>query len=128
MGGEDRHGDTGPGYVEACPGLKAEVDTGDGTNSAGFENMAKGSGYPQEPGPLDWLNGCRVVLDPEEDSVSCVVSVADPRGGFCFTVRRLPDGQIVLHLPHPGESMPHAETRQLHPGTLVITATETGEE
>ena len=128
MGGEDRHGDTGPGYVEECPGLVAMVDTGDGPCLAGFENLEVSSGYDVEPGPLTWANSARVVVDPAEDSISCLVSVGDPRGAFCFTVRRLPDGRIVLHLPSPGESLPHMETRQLHPGTLVITATETGEE
>jgi hypothetical protein len=128
MDPRDRHGDTGPGYVEACPGLAATVDTGDGRNSAGFENLDKSSGYDVEPGPLDWCNSARVVVDPDDDAITCLVSVGDPRGAFAFTVRRLPDGRIVLHLPHPGESLPHCETRQLHPGTLVITATETAED
>ena len=37
-----------------------------------------------------------------------------------MTVRRCPDGRIVLHLPHPDDSMPHLPTKQLHEGTLVV--------
>ena len=75
---------------------------------------------PQEPGPLTWLNSARITTDPDDDAVHCLVSVGDPRGAFCFTVRRLPDGGMVLHLPHPGEGMAHESTREVHPGTLEV--------
>ena len=69
------------------------------------------NGYPQEPGPLTWLNSARITTDPDDDAVHCVVSVGDPRGGFCFTVRRLEDGKLVINTPHPDEALPHAGTR-----------------
>lgn len=78
------------------------------------------NGYPQEPGPLTWLNSASITADPDEDAVHCVVSVGDPRGGFCFTVRRLTDGRLVIHTPYPGESMPHQETKHSHDGTLEV--------
>ena len=92
----------------------------DGDASVRICNDAAENGYEQEPGTLTWLNSARITTDPNDDAVHCVVSVGDPRGGFCFTVRRCPDGRIVLHLPHPGEGMPHLPTKQLHEGTLVV--------
>lgn len=87
---------------------------------ARIANDAAENGYDQAPGPLTWLNSARVTADPGEDAVHCVVSVGDPRGGFCFTVRRLSDGRIVLHTPHPGQGMPHMRIREIEPGTYEI--------
>lgn len=78
------------------------------------------NGHEQEAGPLTWLNSARITTDPGDDAVHCVVSVGDPRGGFCMTIRRLRDGRILIHLPHPGESGAHVETREMHPGTLEL--------
>lgn len=66
--------------------------------------------------PSRWLNSACVTVDEEE--VTCVVSVNDPRGGFAFTVRRNPDGGFYIHTPYPGEPMPHMRTEEVHPGTL----------
>lgn len=84
-------------------------------------NPSGEEGYAQEPGPLTWLNSARITTDPDDDAVHCVISIDDPRGGFEITVRRLPDGRIVLHLPYPEQSSAHMPTAELHPGTLVIT-------
>ena len=70
--------------------------------------------------PLSWLNSARVHVSPQEDAVYCSVSVGDPRGAFSFAVRRLSDGRIVIHVPTPGEGLPHMETAELHPGTLIV--------
>lgn len=88
--------------------------------SVRISNPDAENGYNLCEGPLSWLNSARITTNADEDSVSCLVSVGDPRGAFCMTVRRLPDGRIVLHLPHPGEGMPHLTTQQLHEGTLVV--------
>lgn len=93
---------------------------GDTEATARISNPLAENGCEQDPGPLSWLNSARVTADPEEDAVHCVVSVADPRGGFCFTVRRLSSGALVIHVPHPGESMPHYVTKTLHAGTLEV--------
>ena len=84
-------------------------------------NDAAENGYPQEPGPLTWLNSARITTDPDDDAVHCVVSVGDPRGGFCFTVRRMPDGRLVIHTPRPGEPLPHMETQERRPGTIEVS-------
>jgi len=55
-----------------------------------------------------------------EEGVQVAVSVADPRGGFQMEVRRLTDGRIILHVPHPDEPMLHAPLTELHPGTFVV--------
>ncbi len=86
-----------------------------------ISNEAAENGCEQEPRPLTWLSLARNIAHPKEDAVHCVVSVGDPRGGFCFTVRRRPDtGQLIIHTPYPGEGMAHCETSQDHPGTLVV--------
>lgn len=81
-----------------------------GDATARISNPDAENGCEQEPGPLTWLNSARIVTNPENDEVSCLVSVGDPRGAFCFTVRRLSDGRLVIHTPHPGETMAHMET------------------
>ena len=86
-------------------------------------NPAKENGCADEEnrGPLSWLNSVRVTTDPKDDAVHCVVSVGDPRGGFCVTFRRRPDtGALLIHMPHPGEGIAHEQTKELHPGTLVV--------
>lgn len=77
--------------------------------------------------PLAWLNHAGVSFSEEEDAVTVSISVGDPRGAFSFTVRRVPDdadgplaGKLIMHMPYPGESTPHVETRELHPGTLIV--------
>lgn len=73
-----------------------------------------------EDAPLSWLNHAGVSFDESEDSVTVSISVGDPRGAFAFTVRRTPDGKLIMHTPYPGEGRPHVETRELQPGTLAI--------
>ena len=90
----------------------------DGDASVRISNDAAENGFEQEPGPLTWLNSARITTDPDDDAVHCVVSVADPRGGFCFTVRRMPNGEILLHVPSPRDSCPHITLEPLHDGTM----------
>ncbi len=78
------------------------------------------NGYNENPGPLDWLNSARITTSKDEDAVHCIISVGDPRGGFCFTVRRLESGEMLIHVPTPGEGMAHVEIKELHPGTLQL--------
>lgn len=103
-------GDEGESYDSAC----------EGDATARISNDAAENGYEQEPGPLTWLNSARITTDPEDDAVHCVVSVGDPRGGFCFTVRRTPKGVLLIHMPTPGERLPHMDTEEHHPGTLIV--------
>lgn len=97
------------------------VGESDGTEDISVRlcNEASENGMPNK-GPFSWLNSARVTADSNDDAIHCVVSIGDPRGGFCFTVRRLSDGRIVIHTPHPGEGMAHMETKSLHPGTLQV--------
>lgn len=67
-----------------------------------------------------WFNSARIKVDPDKDEVTCAVSVGDPRGAFVFTIRRKPDGTLLIHTPYPGESLPHMRTKQLHKGTLEV--------
>lgn len=108
----DEIGDTADGEAR---GFSYDADA-----TVRIANDAAENGYPQEPGPLTWLNSARITTDPADDAVHCLVSVGDPRGAFCFTVRRTPDGRILIHMPRPGEGMAHVETRELHPGTLEL--------
>ena len=87
-------------------------------------NEAAENGYEQDPGPLTWLNSARITTDPDDDAVHCLVSVGDPRGAFCFTVRRMKGGMMVIHMPCPDEPMPHLDTRYTHSGpydgTIIV--------
>lgn len=84
-------------------------------------NEAAEHGCKQEPGPLTWLKSARITTDPENDSIHLNVSVGDPRGGFRFKISRRPDtGAILIHMPFPGEPLPHMDTKEVAPGTLVV--------
>lgn len=105
----------------AAPSGEARGMSYDAEVTVRIANDAAENGAEQDPGPLTWLNSARITTDPENDSVHCLVSIGDPRGAFCFTVCRRPDtGEIVLHLPYPGDTMPHEKTEELHPGTLRV--------
>lgn len=115
------------------PILRAEID-GSEVDSANHEpgeelsvrivNDDAESGVNECAGPLDWFNSARVTADPDEDAIHFVLSIDDPRGGLCFTVRRIPGGdhkgQLVIHVPHPQGTMQHVDVAQDHPGTLVV--------
>lgn len=70
--------------------------------------------------PLSWCNSANIRQDPDDDAVHVSISVGDPRGAFAMTIRRLDDGSLVMHVPYPGESMPHMKLTDLHPGTYRI--------
>ena len=91
----------------------------DGENCAVRLATTKEEGLPTA-GPLSWLNSARLTADVDDDAIHCVVSIDDPRGGICMTIRRKPNGEILIHLPTPGDGMYHVELRELHPGTLVV--------
>jgi hypothetical protein len=117
--------------VTRCTECRAEFDSdgpqGDDVNCDELED-ADGNvqRHTLEPLPLTWVNSAGLSLNEEEDSVTVSISVGDPRGAFTFTVRRVPaysgeySGRLMMHLPYPGESMPHAKITEIHPGTFVI--------
>lgn len=79
------------------------------------------SGYKSTSrAPLSWFNSARVEADGAEDSVTAYISIGDPRGAFAFTLRRLPDGRIIMHVPHEGMLMAHAPLKKLHDGTFEV--------
>lgn len=96
-----------------------------------FDDTANGmQSEAQEAGPLGWCNSAAITLDRDDDAVHVSISVGDPRGAFGFTVRRLPQGNsvdpngqpvLVMHLPYPGEPMPHMTLSELHTGTYRIS-------
>ena len=70
--------------------------------------------------PLGWMNSASIVTDADDDAVRFFVSVGDPRGAFQFTVRRMPDGELLIQTPTTGDSFLHRPLRELFPGTLQI--------
>lgn len=89
--------------------------------SVRISNPNRENGGDHESGPLSFFNSARITTDPEHDSIHFAFSIGDPRGCLVMTIRRRPDtGAVIIHLPHPGETMAHVETRELHPGTLEI--------
>ena len=93
-------------------------DDGSDAVTARFSTEKEGG----EPctGPLSWMNSARMVLEPEEDAIHLCVSIDDPRGALVFTIRRLRDGRLVIHTPHPDGGAQHCEVGPLHPGTMEI--------
>lgn len=71
-------------------------------------------------GPLDWFHSAGVFTSSEEDRVQFAISLADPRGAFVVTIRRLPDGRLIMHVPHEDMPSPHMPLSELHPGTFEI--------
>ena len=98
----------------------AEGASYDGEATVRISNPDRENGYGEEVGPLSFLNSARITTQPEDDAIHLLVSIGDPRGAFCVTFRRKPNGTVLIHLPTPGEGMAHLETRELHPGTLEI--------
>lgn len=92
--------------------------------------LADDGSYPPheaEGSPLSWVNHAAITLSEEEDSVTVSISVGDPRGAFAFTIRRMPDreeavypGRLLMHLPYPGEPMPHEDLEHIQHGTYLI--------
>ena len=76
-------------------------------------------------GPLSWLNSAGIHIDDDEARVT--LSVGDPRGAFCFTMRRAGDGTLLLHTPHPGEGLPHMGLKPLHDGTYEVSSYNPGQ-
>ena len=82
--------------------------------------------HEPQPAPLGWCNNAEIRTNEAEDSVTVAISVGDPRGAFCFTVRRLPAGagelagRLLLHLPYPGEPSPHVALIERGPGAYLI--------
>lgn len=122
---------TTDGYVLQDSADQVEVlceDT-DGSVRVEFDNPEER--YAEDPEALanidqtaveSWANGAGVIVDGNQ--VQVWVSTGDPRGAFTMTLRRLDNGEIIIHLPYEGEGLPHEETRQISPGTLVIKRTE----
>ncbi len=77
---------------------------------------------------LSWCNNAAIRTDEDDDAITLSLSVGDPRGAFTVTIRRVPDdadsplaGRLLLHMPYPGEPMPHDVLHPLlHPGAFVI--------
>lgn len=65
-----------------------------------------------------WLNSARVTVDGSQVSVS--ISVGDPRGAFVLTVEMNSDGELIMHVPYPGEAEPHCPLTEIHRGTYRI--------
>ena len=70
--------------------------------------------------PLGWLNSASIVTAANDDAVRFFVSGGDPRGAFQFTVRRMPDGDLLIQTPTTGDSFLHRPLRELFPGTLQV--------
>lgn len=99
-----------------CPAYLPDGPDADGTGLHTPERVA-----------LSWCNSAGIRTEETDDAITLSLSTGDPRGAFTITVRRVPDdadsplaGRLLLHLPHPGEPMPHDVLHPLHPGTFVI--------
>lgn len=80
-----------------------------------------GGPHTPQPEPLSWINSASIWPQPEEDSLTVAVSVGDPRGSFCMTVRRV-NGRILLDVPHPDAPSLHMPLQALRTGTYQVGA------
>lgn len=113
---------------EKCGG-GLDRQTGDGevyyiAVKDGSPDCIRGGKHDPSYQPLSWANSAGVELDEEGDSIRVNVSVSDPRGAFVLTIRRYVDDdgveQLLMHVPHPDDSAPHAPLTEIHPGTYRI--------
>lgn len=106
--------------------LHAEVDgtpvpSDDEIDSVAVRNEAGENGYEiDSESPIAWLNSARIAVDRDHDEVSLMISVGDPRGAIAMSVRKTPDGRLLLSVPHADDSMAHVEMTELHPGTYQL--------
>lgn len=101
-------------YEIADPVLLERVQVSFPDAENGYQTQA------QEAMPLGWVNNAAITLDREDDAVHLTISVGDPRGAFCLTVRRLKDGTLLMHVPHPEGTPLHRPLTELHAGTYRI--------
>lgn len=80
----------------------------------------KSDSHEKEFIPLSWANWAGLSLNDEEDSVRLQISVGELRGCMEFTVRRMPDGRLIMHTPYPSDGTPHVYLSPLHDGTFEI--------
>jgi len=84
---------------------------------------AASNGYQSEAderAPLGWVNSAAIELDRDDDSITLSISVGDPRGAFCFTIRRATDGSLLMDFPTPADSLLHMPLRRLRDGLYQI--------
>jgi len=121
-GGDATHrcADCGEELTETAQGYESEL-TGDTCPRSDDD------AHDPEPIPLSWVKSAAILVDEGEESVTLAIGIGDPRGAFCFTVRRIPDdaggdlaGRLVIHMPYPGETLPHQVITELRPGTFVV--------
>lgn len=74
--------------------------------------------------PIEWLNWADVTIGA--DGVTFGASVGDPRGGFTWTLRRNRAGELLMHVPYPGETTPHEGLVEIHAGTYVVGTVDPG--
>jgi len=103
----------------ACPNCGAGPPAETLQGCPGQDWSGTNTWEPVDP-PLSWCKSAGVNTDPRDDAVTVSISVGDPRGGFTMTIRRLPDGRLVMYLPYPERSLLHLPLREIHPGTYEV--------
>lgn len=95
------------------------TDAYDGEMRVIISNPEAENGMPVAGG-VSWLNSASMKVSAENDEVTFTASVGDPRGAFVFRIRRLQNGKLLIHTPHPGESFAHMATTEMGHGTLMV--------
>jgi hypothetical protein len=71
--------------------------------------------------PLSWIKSASIWPDPDKESLTVAISVGDPRGAFCMTIRKADDGRIFLDVPYAKMPMSHLPLHDtLAPGTYRV--------
>lgn len=94
---------------EDCPNAACDR----GTVNLGHE--------PSDTATVDtFANSAGIHVSNDGTELTVTISVGDPRGAFGMTVRKLPDGRLILHVPYADEPMGHRTLVEMHPGTYEI--------
>lgn len=111
-------------YLDEQEGFRVQVEGGWSCGECGTEDPEEHSedckAERGDPGPGSFCNSAFLQFDPEENSVTVGISVGDPRGAFVFTVRKLSDGRLVMHVPYPGMTWEHEKLTPHHEGTYGV--------
>lgn len=126
-GGKDCPGNTTE--CEECDGIgtlfpnwpedkETQEDCPNPTCDRGTVNL--GHEPPERETVETFANSAGIHVSNDGTELSVTISVGDPRGAFSMTVRKLPDGRMILHVPYADMPMGHRDLVEMHPGTFEI--------
>lgn len=109
------HTESGEPWCDETDWLQAvsEADDAEEGESADPADYYESTFAEPVTGPATWCNSAAISVSEEEDSVSVLISVGDPRGAFAMTVRKINRSGYCRHCGQP-IVWDGPQTRNLH--------------